>query len=321
MGHEIRFSALVNAGLGIVAESFLEGQQAASSQAVGRAAWIELEEQLLDLFRQTKHVDMLWLLALAECQLHGIAGLRNGLDLANALLDRQWDQLHPQDSEADYEFRQDCLRKLDSPALVEALHPVVIADGRQLGKFTFGGWLDASREGGGEAQTIEQAMAETLKDQPSFYDDMAAMINEVNASADRLGLTVKDHFVSFRLPLTQLRAKLSQLAGLVARFTGVAITGTDADSSPQGGSDAARPAGATSLPDQINSREDVVKALEKLILYYTRNEPASPVPALLERAQRVATMNFREIVREFKLSATPSIHEVLGWQEDEENTF
>ena len=65
----------------------------------------------------------------------------------------------------------------------------------------------------------------------------------------------------------------------------------------------------------------MVKALEKLILYYTRNEPASPVPALLERAQRVATMNFREIVREFKLSATPSIHEVLGWQEDEENTF
>ena len=74
------------------------------------------------------------------------------------------------------------------------------------------------------------------------------------------------------------------------------------------------------MPDQINSREDVVKTLAKIILFYTKNEPTSPVPIMLERAQRVATMDFKQIVQEFNLTATPSIQEVLGWK-TEETTF
>lgn len=317
--YDVQFAGLVNAGLGIAPESFVESQGAALSPTARRAAWVELESQLVDLFRQTKHLDMLYLLALTEGHLHGIRGLIDGFDYTNNLLARQWDALHPQESEADYEYRQECLKKLDTVAFADCLDATTIADGRQLGKFSLGSWLAAKKTNPDELRTIEQALAETLKDQPSFYDEMASRMNELRESMSKLELTVKDKFVSFRLPFKALKTKLTEIAQLITGFSGVAIEGVENQPQAQGGS--ASPQAAVhpglSVPDQINSREDVVKTLAKIILYYAKYEPTSPVPAMLERAQRVATMNFREIVQEFNLTGTPSIQEVLGWKNDE----
>ena len=314
MGYEIQFASLVNAGLGIAVESFVDGQQASSSAPTGQFAWMELQDQLVDLFRQTKHLDMLYLLALSQTHLRGLAGLSESLDHANLLLDRCWDSLHPNESEGDYEFRQDCLKKLDSPGFANALDCLIIADGRQLGKHTLGAWFAAKRANSDELKTLEQAAVETLKEKPGFYDELATQMNELQESMGRLELTVKDHFASFRLPFKPLKAKLAELAQLIAGFCDVAIEGFAATAP-----DASTPGtpGASSAPDQINSREDVVKTLAKIILFYTKNEPTSPVPIMLERAQRVATMNFKEIVQEFNLTGTPSIQEVLGWKNEE----
>ena len=316
MGYEVQFASLVNAGLGIAVESFVDGQQASSSAPTGQFAWQELQDQLVDLFRQTKHLDMLYLLALSQTHLHGIAGLIEGLDYTNSLLDRSWDTLHPLESEGDYEYRQDCLRKLDSPGFANALDAMIIADGRQLGKHTLGAWLAAKKANSEELKTLEQAAVETLKEKPGFFDELAACMNELRESMGRLELTVKDHFASFRLPFKALKAKLAEVAQIIAGFSDVAIEGF-AGNSPAPNAAAPGGAGGSSVPDQINSREDVVKTLAKIILFYTKNEPTSPVPIMLERAQRVATMNFKEIVQEFNLSGTPSIQEVLGWKNEE----
>lgn len=315
MGYEVQFAALVNAGLGIAAESFVEGQSATSSTPTGKTAWLELEEQLVDLFRQTKHLDMLYLLSLTEGHLQGLSGLIEGIDYTNNLLARHWDDIHPVESEADYEFRQDCLKKLDTPAFADSLDGTVVADGKQLGKFTLGDWILAQRENPEALRTIEQARVETLKDQPSFYDDIASRLNELQESLGRMELTVKDNFVSFRLPFKAVKAKLAEIAQVISGFSGVAVEGMEAAAPAAGGSGGS--GSGVSVPDQINSREDVVKTLAKIILYYTKNEPTSPVPAMLERAQRVATMNFKEIVQEFNLTGTPAIQDVLGWKPEE----
>jgi type VI secretion system protein ImpA len=313
MGYEVQFAALVNAGLGIAAESFVEGQSAASSTPTGRTAWLQLEEQLVDLFRQTKHLDMLYLLALTEGHLNSLEGMIEGVDFTNNLLARHWDHLHPAESEADYEFRQDCLKKLDAPAFADSLDGTVIADGKQLGKFTLGDWLSALRDNPETVKTIEQARIETLKDQPGFYDEIAGRLNELQESLGRLELTVKDNFVSFRLSFKPLKAKLAGIANAISGFSAVTVEGMEpAASGPAQGA-----GGGASIPDQISSREDVVKTLAKIILYYSKYEPTSPVPAMLERAQRVATMNFKEIVQEFNLTGTPAIQDVLGWKPEE----
>lgn len=316
MGYEVQFASLVNAGLGIAVESFVEGEQAASGSASGQFAWVELQDQLVDLFRQTKHLDMLYLLALSQGHLNGIAGLIEGIDYTNSLLARNWDSLHPAESEGDYEYRQDCIKKIDTPAFADSLDSMIIADGRQLGKHTLGAWLAAKKANSDDVKLIKDALVETLKETPGFYDNMATQVNELLDSMSRLELTVKDHFVGFRLTFKPLKAKLAEIAQIIAGFSDVAIEGMERAGGSQGDNAAGNTKGGT-IPDQINSREDVIKTLAKIILFYTKNEPTSPVPIMLERAQRVATMNFKEIVQEFNLSGTPSIQEVLGWKPEE----
>ena len=46
------------------------------------------------------------------------------------------------------------------------------------------------------------------------------------------------------------------------------------------------------------NNQNVVKMLDKLVQYYGRHEPSSPIPILLERAKRLVPMNFFEIMKD-----------------------
>jgi type VI secretion system protein ImpA len=52
-----------------------------------------------------------------------------------------------------------------------------------------------------------------------------------------------------------------------------------------------------SMTGQLQSREDVLRMLDKICEYYARAEPSSPVPLLLERAKKLVPMSFMEIVQ------------------------
>jgi type VI secretion system protein ImpA len=89
---------------------------------------------------------------------------------------------------------------------------------------------------------------------------------------------------------------------------------SSADAAPQTapageGVPAPRPVG------EIRSREDVVRVLERICDYYSRNEPSSPVPLLLRRAQRLATGSFMEIVRDLAPDAIKTIEQICGAEE------
>ncbi len=88
------------------------------------------------------------------------------------------------------------------------------------------------------------------------------------------------------LDLTEIKHVLAEQ--LSARGVGAAADGA------AGGGDAAQ-GGARG---EIDSREDVVRQLDRLCEYYRRHEPSSPVPMLLRRAKRLVSKDFMEIVRD-----------------------
>jgi type VI secretion system protein ImpA len=63
---------------------------------------------------------------------------------------------------------------------------------------------------------------------------------------------------------------------------------------------------------EIRSREDVVRILEKACDYFQRNEPSSPVPMLLRRAQRLLSKDFLEIVRDLAPSGVQEVEKLRG---------
>ena len=64
--------------------------------------------------------------------------------------------------------------------------------------------------------------------------------------------------------------------------------------------ESAEPEAVRPMPvsDEVSSRDDVIRLLDKICDYYSEHEPSSPVPLLLNRAKRVAKMSFLELLRD-----------------------
>ncbi|MGK2926590.1 MAG: ImpA family type VI secretion system protein, partial [Lysobacterales bacterium] len=83
-------------------------------------------------------------------------------------------------------------------------------------------------------------------------------------------------------------------AAILAEFSPSGAAGAD-----QAEGTAAVAAGsAAPRSGPISNRSDVVRALERVCEYYSVQEPSSPVPLLLRRAQRLVEKSFMEILED-----------------------
>ena len=56
----------------------------------------------------------------------------------------------------------------------------------------------------------------------------------------------------------------------------------------------------------------MLRALDKICEYYDRNEPASPVPLILRRAQKLVMLSFYEILEDIAPDSISQAELVLG---------
>ncbi|NIZ15733.1 type VI secretion system protein TssA [Phaeobacter sp. HF9A] len=75
---------------------------------------------------------------------------------------------------------------------------------------------------------------------------------------------------------------------------------------------ASGPAGA------INSPTDVANTIDRIIAYYRREEPSSPVPLLLERAKRLVGADFLTIINDMAPRGLENVQLVGGLEEDDD---
>ena len=83
------------------------------------------------------------------------------------------------------------------------------------------------------------------------------------------------------------------------------ITGRDAQGHP--------------LFGRITSNQDVLKALDMIIAYYTQSEPSSPVPLLIKRAKRLVGKSFVDIIRDLSPDAMSQVKMVSGDEDQPED--
>jgi type VI secretion system protein ImpA len=67
----------------------------------------------------------------------------------------------------------------------------------------------------------------------------------------------------------------------------------------------------------IGSRADVVRVLDSLCSYYAQNEPSSPIPLLLRRAQRLVPMTFLDILRDLAPGGVGEAEKIRGPEESD----
>jgi type VI secretion system protein ImpA len=112
-----------------------------------------------------------------------------------------------------------------------------------------------------------------------------------------------------RLP--HMLGELHQYLAEQLSARGVAVEGVETAEGAEG-----KESAADAAPGVIQSRDDVVRTLDRISQYYSAHEPSSPVPLLMERAKRLVHANFVDLVKDLAPAGVDEIENLRGRRGD-----
>lgn len=260
-----------------------------------------------------------WLVR-SEARLHGLAGGAQALALVNGLLSNLWDSLHPQLDTSDNNdptMRMNALAPLASGEAALADLRAASVTGSRGGltlrdlELALGRAEPGSNESVPNELAAMDALGQVLAQQPALADTVAGGLQAVRDMARLL-----DDKVGSQGPELNPLIKLLKVADdAVRRALGTDSAEAAADPGAEGTTEgAAAPAGgrAMAVPGAINSREDVMRLLEKASDWLERHEPSHPAPLLIRRAHRLMSKNFIEIMQDMTPDGISQLRTLAG---------
>ena len=278
--------------------------------------WAAVLEKGLELLERTKDLRIAVHVTRALLHRRGVIGFVAGLSLIHGLLEAQWDTLHPEldpDDNNDPTMRVTALAALSVPGVLMALRMTPLVESRVLGPVSLADI--APPDGAPDNARIQGAFSDA--DFAALEASLAAIV----AGAGHLhGIDAVFSAHGGGPDLAPLLAYFRQARGAleprIAERRPVAGTpsenGAPAEAAAPSGLAPARGSGG-----DILSREDVVRALDKISAYYQRYEPSSPVPLVLDRCRKLVTMGFLEILTELAPDGLKQVELVTGKREQQ----
>ena len=162
---------------------------------------------------------------------------------------------------------------------------------------------------------VEDMLRDAVADAPALASFAASSLGTL----ERLGELMRDRVGYESAPdLQPLQDMVSGIASLMPSSDGERSNGAD-ESSYDSGGDAAASARSSGrgLGDQIDSRDDALRAIDMVCEFLERTEPTNPAQMLLRRARRLVNKNFLELVRELAPEAVGEVARIMGVSADE----
>ena len=281
--------------------------------------WGEIREVALAGLGKTKDLRLLAYFATAALRTDGLLAYFDALSAAAYWLGQHWPDVHPVVDE-DAMARRNALNCLADPmAVLDRLRRMPIVESRQHGRFSLrdidiakGNLQPGPSETRFDMTQIDAALAElpldTLTRLQQAAEGALSAVNRIDATMRESG--GPDMAPGFE-PLTALLARLHLL---LQTQVNLRVPEEAPASVEAGGGQAAAPGGTVAIAG-IASRQDAVRALDAVAEYFRRNEPSSPVPLLLERAKRLVSKNFLEVLEDVAPDAV-SIARAFGGLKD-----
>ena len=267
--------------------------------------WRSIQQQSLDLLQRSKDLRITHFLLQSTLALQGVAGLAEVLTLINALLRQYWADLHPRldaDDDNDPTVRINALTGLTCETNIRLLRESILTRSRTFGPVSLRAALNASglQSFADEQLGNQQLNAAFLDSDPEQLQATRDALSAARAACEAIEQQVNDQVGSAQgVDLSALKQPLKQALQLLNQ----AVPGTDSSSDPEAVSednapsvDAAAPAAPRPTGD-IATRDDVLRSPDNILAYYTRHEPSSPLPVLLNRAKNLVHADFAAIVR------------------------
>jgi type VI secretion system protein ImpA len=236
--------------------------------------------------------------------------------LLETWLTRHWDEVYPRLDEDAIARRNSLNCFADRVAIVDALRRLPVFAHPQLGQFSLRDIdiatgvqpnPDTDREPRTEAEIQTALEAADLAQLRTLYESASLAARALTTVQETMRVRCGESAIPQLEPLAKQLSRIQQV--LSPRMSGESANAAG-DSSLVG--DAQQAAQADSPISAIRTRQDAVRALEAVASYFRRNEPGSPVPLLVERAKRMVSMDFLEVLADLAPEALEQARRATG---------
>lgn len=294
-----------------------------SVKAAEEPDWDKVAELARAVLGRSKDLRAAVHLTTAWTRTSGMPGWNAGLSLIRGLLEHFWDSVHPQ---LDAEDDNDPTMRVNSVVPLGDLQGVLgyfrttpFVQSPRLGRFDLrdlriaNGTLKVTATEGEPQASLTEIEACCMDCAEDELVAVTAAISQSleNAKAidgifnDRVGTAGPD-FKNLLSEIYELKKFLEPQLARRLPVEGSAEDGEAGEEGSGGGSGVRASNGAIAGP------QDVMRRIDELCDYYTRNEPSSPVPLLLRRAQRLVGMDFMDLLKDLAPGGISELRVVSG---------
>jgi len=279
--------------------------------------WAVIRTRALEALSKSKDLRLLAHLGTAALRTDGLPAFSQTLHVASQWLQTYWAGTYPLVDE-DAILRRNALNCFADPmAVIDGLRRLPLAVSRQHGSFSLRDVDIATGQmqpSDGYRRPDENGIAAAFAEMPvehlrRLQQASSAGIEAVKAIEAKMSADGGSDAVPEFNPLAAQLVKIDRLlrARLAERDGALAEPGDDG-------------AAADGRPGQvgaIRSRQDAIRALDAVAEFFRRNEPSSPIPMFLERAKRLVSKSFLEVLADIAPEALATARSAGGLSENE----
>ncbi|HKO93889.1 MAG TPA: type VI secretion system protein TssA [Polyangiaceae bacterium] len=289
------------------------GTSILAGQAPDAAAALELAVALLG---RTKDLRIAVYLVRALLTRDGLPGFLEGLSVLRALTEQFWSSLHPaldpgddgQDS-----VRANVLAALATSEFELALRRAPLIASRAFGQISLDDIVRASSTASQQPAAMDCAHVAA-----AFREQDPVALAALSASLH----TGREHVSALSACFLSQTVEPPDLAPLQRYFQRAIEAIATHGASPAPVFNTPSPSIHVDSPSNVASpktaaggianRHDVIRALDEICAYYQTHEPSSPLPLLLQRCRRLATLDFFEIMKDLAPDALSRLELISG---------
>lgn len=309
-------------------ESLARGKPETQFSPAEEPPWKEVQEAAVQVLGQSKHLGAGVLLTRALVRLGGLEGLRDGLAVVRGITEKYWTDVYPRldpDDNNDPTERLNILNSLSSPRFASQLGELVLCQSPAMGRITLQQVLnakdklekggDSAAPGGAELNQIKAGFTDAG---PEAIQGTLVLVEQSIEQArglegfleSTLGAGKGVNFELLNKLLGEMKHALEPYAATAGNDS--AQVKAEAGAANEGEATPPAPQRPAALSGAIQNRADVLRALELICAYYRQHEPSSPVPLILQRAQRLVDKDFLSIVTDLTPDALAHLQVITG---------
>ncbi len=310
--------------------------------------WHRVKEQALLLLDRTRDIYVTVFWAMSEARLGSLYGVSQALALIEGLLDKFWDDVHPaKDPEDSYPIlRMNALSNLnDFEQFIKPIRSIPLTTSKS---FSFNlrdyevviGKIHPVLDEGKDKPTEEWLIASFKDSSEESLKRNLQCIDSIQASVEAISrITIEKVGAGAAPNLSGLSGQLKEMKQVFAKYADFQTDrepilapanpkdhGETLPTNPDGADLVVAPTslfdyGDSNMPGitRITTREQVSEAIDLICGYFEINEPASPIPLLLKRAQKLLDKDFIEIMQDLAPEGMNQAVNVCGIKDTEQS--